>query len=225
MREALDLAGDGDELRLIDDLEGVFAIKFADAELEACRTAGDLNEIVWRHLSGRADAGNVRCMNAMALYALRRTLMAAGAGRKIRPTDRLDRFSITPRNLASALLKQTGLVVRFASGALGKAGQWAALAAFALAVAGLEWHGLLVLAPVLGLGGWLLMERDQGSFAGCETLADAAARLSERNFGKLVEQGARPDPPGVWLALCQSLSWHGNCPANEIGPATLLIHP
>ena len=85
MRKSLDLVGDGDELELIEDVEEIFAIKFADAELEACRTAGDLNDIVWRHLSEHADASNSRCMSAMAFHALRRSLVSAGAGRKSGP--------------------------------------------------------------------------------------------------------------------------------------------
>jgi hypothetical protein len=33
VRKSLDLVGDGDELELIEDVEKIFAIKFADAEL------------------------------------------------------------------------------------------------------------------------------------------------------------------------------------------------
>ncbi len=225
MRKSLNLVGDGDESDLIKDLEDIFAIKFAVAELAACRTAGDLNGILWRHLSRRAGSDNVRCMDAIAFYALRSVLVSAGAGRKIKLPDRLDSFSITPKDLASALWKQKGLAVRFASSALGIAGQWVALAAFPAALLGLKWHVSLILAVVLGAVGWHLMTRDQGSFKGCETVADAAGRISKQNYGKLVEKGARLDPPSVWRALCNALSWHGHCPADEIGPGTLLIHP
>ena len=145
--------------------------------------------------------------------------------RQIKLPDRLDSFSITPKNLESALWKQKGLAVRFASSALGIAGQWVALAAFPAALLGLKWHVSLILAVVLGAVGWHLMTRDQGSFKGCETVADAAGRISKQNYGKLVEKGARLDPPSVWRALCNALSWHGHCPADEIGPGTLLIHP
>ena len=79
MRKSLNLVGDGDESDLIKDLEDIFAIKFAVAELAACRTAGDLNGILWRHLSRRAGSDNVRCMDAIAFYALRSVLVSAGA--------------------------------------------------------------------------------------------------------------------------------------------------
>ena len=128
MRKSLDLDDDLDQVELILDLEEIFAIKFTDAELEACRTAGDLNDIVWRHLSERADASNLRCMSAMAFNALRSTLLSAGAGRKIQPSDRLDGFSIAPKQLTLAVRQQTGLTISFAPGRLGEASAWLMLA-------------------------------------------------------------------------------------------------
>ena len=236
MRKALNLVGDGDELELIRDTEEIFAIKFQDAELEACRTAGDLHGIVWRHLSGNAGAGNVRCMNAMSFYLLCRTLASQGAGGKIRPSDRLKSFSISPKRLAKALRVQTGLAVRFSGGMLEKAGRWLAklaVAAMLLAIPArilhsqlLPVHQLLVaLAMLLLFAGVILVGSNRGSYKGCDTVGDAAARISEQNYGKLVEKGARLDPAGVWKALCAGLSLYGNCSADEIGPGTLLIHP
>lgn len=223
MRESLDLVGDGDELELTVDLEDIFAVKFTNAELEACRTAGDLDDIVWRHLSEHADAGNIRCMSAMAFHALRR--LSAGAGRKIRPSDRLDGFAITPKDLSSAVRQQTGLTISFAPGRLGRASAWLMLAAVIALLLGIEWHAFFIVAGGLFIFGWALLKRDSGSYEGCETVADAAAKISASNFGRLAGRGASFDPKSTWQALRKALSRHGDCPEDEIGPGTLLIHP
>jgi hypothetical protein len=224
VRKPLDLVGDGDELELIEDVEEIFAIKFADAELEACRTAGDLSDIVWRHLSEHADAGNSRCMSAMAFHALRRVLVSAGAGRKIRPSDRLDGFAITPKDLSSAIRRQTGLTISFAPGRLGRASAWLMLAAVIALLLGIAWHALFIVAGGLYIFARVLSARDSGSFEGCETAADAAAEISASNFGRLAGRGASFDPKSAWQALRKALSRHGHCPEDEIGPGTLLIH-
>ncbi len=226
MRTSLDLDGDLDDAGLIIDLEEIFAIKFTDAELEACSTAGDLNEAVWRHLSGRSGADNVRCMNAMAFYALRRALASAGAGRKVRLTDRLDSFAITPNDLASALRQQTGLKLSLVLGSVGSGGVFMIVAGIVCLLLALAWHALLIGAGVLFLTAIILIKRDSGAYKqGCETVGEAAAQIAADNFGRLVERGARFDAKSVWQALCAALSWHGDCPAGEIGPGTLLIHP
>ncbi len=226
MRKSLGLAGDGDELDLIQDLEEVFAIKFTDAELEACRTAGDLNDIVWRHLSGRSGADNIRCMNAMAFYALRRALISVGTRRKIGLPDRLDSFAITPKDLASALQQQTGLKLAFVLGALGTAGEFMIVAGIVCLLLAMKWHALLIGAGVLFLGARILLKRDSGAYKdGCVTVGDASVAIAADNFGRLAGKGARFDAGNVWRVLCAALSSHGECPAKEIGPGTLLIHP
>ena len=90
----------------------------------------------------------------------------------------------------------------------------------------LEWHALLIGAGVLFLGARILLKRDSGAYRkGCGTVGDAAAKIAAENFGTLVEKGARFDAKSVWQALRTALSWQGDCPAEEIGPGTLLIHP
>ena len=226
MRKSLNLGGDGDELELIIDVEEIFGIKFTDAELEACRTAGDLNEAVWRHLSGRGGGDNIRCMNAMAFYALRRALTPAGAGRKIRLSDPLDSFAQTPKQLASALQQKTGLKLRLVLGKLGTAGALMILAGIACLLLAIKWHALLIGAAALFLGARFLLKRDSGAYKrGCKTVGDAAVNIAADNFGLLAGRGARFDAKSVWQALCAALSWYGDCPVDEIGPGTLLIHP
>ena len=226
MRKSLDLDGDLDEVELILDLEEIFAIKFTDAELEACRTAGDLNEVVWRHLSGRSGADNIRCMNAMAFYALRRALTQAGAGRRIGLSDRLDGFAITPKDLASALRQKTGLTLGLVLGKLGTAGALMILAGIVCLLLALKWYALLIGAGALFLTATILLKRDSGAYKqSCETVGDAATNIAADNFGRLVERGARFDAESTWQALRKALSWRGDCPEDEIGPGTLLIHP
>ena len=99
-REAVSLISDGDEEDLVADVEQVFDVKFSIPELERCLTVGDLRDAVWRHMERRRTYENLRCMTAMAFYALRRALMADGTPRTIRLSDRLDSLARKPRDLA-----------------------------------------------------------------------------------------------------------------------------
>ena len=121
MRKSLDLDGDLDQVELILDLEEIFAIKFTDAELEACRTAGDLNDIVWRHLSGAAARESpLHERDGVLLLAPRPRI--GGRRAQVRLTDRLDSFAITPNDLASLLQQQSGLKLSLPLGRLGRTG-------------------------------------------------------------------------------------------------------
>jgi hypothetical protein len=216
MRNSLDVNDYEDSADMVADIEQVFAIKFADAELEACRTAGDLNDVLWRHMSQRADAGNIRCMNAMAFNALRRVLVAAGGPRNAGLSTRLDGFGMTPKQLSLAVREQTGLVLDFAYGVLGNVAGIAALAGFVCGLLGLVWHSLFIAAVVLILCSWVLMKLDNRSYKGCETAADAVAKMATANFGAFVEKGARFDAQAVWQALRETLSlFDGTLPARS----------
>jgi hypothetical protein len=90
----------------------------------------------------------------------------------------------------------------------------------------IKWHALLIGAAALFLGARVLLKRDSGAYkGGCETVGDAATNIAADNFGRLAGRGARFDPKSTWQALRKALSWHGDCPEDEIGPGTLLIHP
>jgi hypothetical protein len=225
MRKSLDLVGDGDELDLVLDIEHTFGVKFTDAELEACGTAGDLNQALWQHMEKRAGEGNIRCINAMAFNALRRALKVAGASRNVRPSDRLENFGVKPKQLSLWVHEQAGLALGFAYGALGEAATILVLAGFACIILGIWWHGLFIAAVALFLCAWGLIRQDSGSYKGCETVGDAVAKMVRDNFGKFVERGARFDAQSVWHALRETLSSFDGCPADEIGPDTLLICP
>ena len=224
MLKSLGLVGDGDELDLIQDIESVFGVAFADAELEAGRTVGDLNEALWRHMSARVEAGNVRCMNAMAFNALRRVLVAADASRNIRHSDRLESFGMKPKELSRAIHGKTGLVLGFALGRLGNAGTIAVLAGIACVLLGIAWHGLFAAALALFLCAWAAFRLDTGSYEGCETVGDATAKIAVANFGALADRGGRFDAGSVWLALRETVAHNTGCPELEIGPDTLVMH-
>ena len=97
-------------------------------------------------------------------------------------------------------------------------------AAVIVLLPGFVWHALFIVAGGLYIFGQVLSTWDSGSFEGCETVADAATEISANNFGRLAGRGANFDPKSTWQALRKALSRHGDCPEDEIGPSTLLIH-
>jgi hypothetical protein len=222
-REALSLIGDGDELDLTADVERSFAIKFGIAELEHCLTAGDLRDAVWRHMQSRQSPGNLRCMTAMAFHALRRVLMAGGAARTIRLTDRLDSFAQKPRDLARALRRQTSLSVDFRGGPLGLAGGYMQLAWLPLIGGLVTAHfGVTLASAAVAACGMLAMRLDPWSF-GNDTVADLTRRAAAKNFGLLAARGGRFDEHSVWQTLRHVLADHSDCRPDEIGLDTHLI--
>jgi hypothetical protein len=223
MLQSLDLVGDGDELEIVLAVEDAFAIKFTNDQLEYCLTAGDLNGAVWAHMSGRAGADNLRCMNAMAFNTLRRALVANGAPRNIRPADRLEGFGMRPRELSRALRQETGLALGFGLGTVGNAGAIALLAGAACVLLGIVWHWLFAAAVLLFAAFAILVRLDSGSYEGCETVAEAAARIAASNFGALAAGGGRFDAASVWQTLRETLAAYCDVHAEEIGPDTRLI--
>lgn len=72
------------------------------------------------------------------------------------------------------------------------------------------------------LAGFLAMTFDSGSYDG-ETVADAAKKLSGRNFVALLGKGARLRRQGTWEAVRQVMADFQAYRADEIGPDTLLL--
>ncbi len=222
-REALSLVGDGDELDLVADVERVFAIKFDHAELEHCLTAGNLRDAVWRHMQARQSPENLRCMTAMAFHAVRRALMAGGAPRTVRLTDRLDSFAQKPRDFAWAVKQQTSLIVNFSGGPLSLAGTYMQLAWLPLIGGLISAHfGLMLASAAVAASGMLAMRLDPLSFAD-DTVAVVTKRAAWKNFGLLAARGARFDERSVWQTLLHVLADHSDCQPEEIGPDTHLI--
>lgn len=75
MGNSLNLAGDGDDLDVIADVERTFGIVITDAEAETPRTVGQLHDLI----QAKCDAGGTEaCFTQVAFYALRRAFASFG---------------------------------------------------------------------------------------------------------------------------------------------------
>lgn len=203
MADIRPLAGDDDAYYLICEIERAFGIRFADRDLEACQTVGDLNALILATVP-HAERPDATCLAAMAFFRLRWAIEAENPGRPIRPAtplaDLMGRFEADLR--LGRLQRRSGLRMPTpALGATGCALILAALAASAACVATLGWLGLVLAAPLLIAslavsGRWLstLPQR-------ITTVGDLARAVAVLNMSTL----AGPDRPvrtrEIWPAL------------------------
>lgn len=102
MKDTLNLAGDGDDLDVIHDVEQTFGIKLTDAEAERTRTVGQLYDLIELK---RPNAGSrtLACLSQIAFYQLRRALKGMGIEDEIMPQtpisvlERIGPRSICPK--------------------------------------------------------------------------------------------------------------------------------
>jgi hypothetical protein len=223
IRTSLGLAGDGDEMDLLADIERVFAIKLADRELRDARTVGDLDEVIWRRI-GRAYAGNKRSMGAMAFYALRRILRTGNGDIRIAPATPLKAFAMPPKVLAAALEKREGLQMRFDIGLLARLG-WLAQAGWlvllwALLFGPFDWAMPSLIAVIAGMAA---IGVDRGGYARGDRVGDLAKRLAYHNFGALAAMGGRADRESVWAVVRRVAADLQRIHPDEIGRGTVLL--
>ncbi|HLZ67801.1 MAG TPA: acyl carrier protein [Aliidongia sp.] len=205
-------------------LERSLGFRFADGELDDCRTVGDLFRIVSKRLDG---LGGEACATAMAFYRLRRALSPYAGGETLRPSHVLSELiTIPPKQLFRQVERETGLQMPpLASG-------WVGVAAFATAA-----MALLGILPVhVFYPGWTLylillipaatwlFTLDPGRFGkDCRTLGDLAKRVVSHNYGHLLEAGARPTQADRWDVLTECLSGYTTVKKQDIRPDMLIL--
>ena len=222
--------GDGDELYLVSKLKTSFGIELTDAENARCRTMGDLEAIVWKHVAAHCGTQN-RCMTAMAFYALRRAL-PEGAG-KVRPSTPISELGMTHSQFVRAL-RHTGLHHPVSMSWIGCVGVLAFVGGGALclfhcvaAAEQLSSQPLLICAATAmsALLGYLAVRADPGYFQTTRTVGDATRQLANENFAHFAAQGGRFGRERVWRILQVIAADDGGYDPDDIGYDTLIIHP
>ena len=106
MSSSLDLAGDLDDVELIEDVEEAFGFRFSDDELKRCRTVGDLFSLVEARLPQVSEGS---CSTAMCFYQLRRALQPRVAT-QLRPRTPIGELrSVSVRSLHRIIKQECGL--------------------------------------------------------------------------------------------------------------------
>lgn len=186
MTFSLGLAGDLDDVELIQDVEAAFGIRLADDEIERCSTVGQLFELIEAHLPQMPSGHS--CATAMCFYRLRRALQPHSAI-ALKPKTSISALSAVPvRKLHQIIETECGLrpplqyitswgclalllvlALPFGLFAIGMP-SWVALPSATLGI------GLYRLAPIQLPGE-------------VETFGDLVRIVASRSIGALAEQG------------------------------------
>ena len=95
MRTSLGLAGDLDDVELVEDIEQAFGVRLPDSELSKCQTVGDLFEMIVTRLPDNGVTAN-RCATAMCFYRLRRAIHTLAPDRQLRPSTPISTIADLP---------------------------------------------------------------------------------------------------------------------------------
>ena len=224
MQNSLGLAGDLDDVDLVQDVEKAFGVQLPDKELTRCRTVGDLFELVVDNLPA-ASRDAERCASAMCFYRLRRLVLAKMPNLELRPATpigALDPMSV--RTLYRAIEHGAGLrpPAPYLSAWGGVSLLGAVAAPFALVCVGATW-GMVAASFVIALVSYRLSPvRLPRTIT---TFGDLVELITARNIGALASQGARLRPAEAWKALHTVCQDHAANNDGEIGAGTLILQP
>jgi len=193
----LGLAGDGDEVCLVEAIERGFSVNFKVADLEQCLTVGDLHRLILAE-TPHAERSNTTCLSALAFYRLKRTLAAQYPGITLRPSTPLTAFTgrFGATQFRSQLKQQTGLALPHLVGSL--SAFLLGLATIGAPFAGYHlwgWPGTTVVLPLACLAH--AAGRFLSNYDGV-TLGDLARRVGAMNVRRLLPQGTVLRTSEVW---------------------------
>jgi hypothetical protein len=222
MTSSLGLAGDLDDVELIQDVEAAFGIRLVDEEISRCSTVGHLFNLVETRLPDMPKGQS--CGTAMCFYRLRRALQPHSAT-DLKPKTSISTLGAVPvRKLHHVIETECGLrpPPQYIS-------LWGCLALllvaalpFGLFAVGMPWW---VALPSAAFGAglyWFAPIRLPGEV---ETFGDLVRIVASQSIGALAGQGARLGPKEAWQAFTDVLSNHSQLSKDQIGVETLLLAP
>ena len=220
MTSSLGLAGDLDDVDLVEDVEAAFGVRLADDEIERCSTVGHLFELIEARPPGMPSGQS--CATAMCFYRLRRALQPYSAI-ALKPKTSIAALGAVPvRKLHQIIATECGL--RPPPQYITLWGCLALLLAvslpFGLFAVGIPWW---VALPSAALGIVLYRLAPIQLPGEVETFGDLVKIVASRSIGALAGRGARLGPKEAWQAFKDVLSDHTQLSKDEIGPETLLL--
>jgi len=220
VQSSLGLAGDLDDVELIEDVEEAFGLRFVDDDLKRCRTVGDLFALVEAKLPGDGSS----CATAMCFYRMRRALEPQ-IGVELRPFSPIEQLSgISVRQLYDVIRRECGLrppppIISV----------WGCIALLLVPLLPLTAIGLGLswwVAPMAALPAIALYAvspiRLSKEFV---TFGDLVRKVSARSIGLLASEGARLRSAEAWPALKLIVSDHTALNIDAINPDTLILAP
>ncbi|MEG3086944.1 acyl carrier protein [Sphingomonas sp. PB4P5] len=221
MKASLGLAGDLDDVELVEDIEQAFGVRLPDGELSNCDTVGDLFDLVLARLPDRGATAD-RCATAMCFYRLRRVVQRLAPGIQLLPSTPIDALrTVSVRSLYEAM--EIGEGLRPPNPYLSRWGALSLLIAIAgpigLRFAGASWW---LAGAALALGVILYRFSPVRLPPQAKTVRDFIELVAALNICELSAQGARLRPAEAWQALQALCSDHAASSAGEINRETLI---
>jgi hypothetical protein len=215
-KNALPLAGDGDEVDLVQAVERAFAIDFSNADLEKCLTVGDLHQLILA-ATPHAERGDSACLSALAFYRLRSALITQFPAVSIRPSTSILMF--TGRFGAARFHRRLNHAVNLdlPRPSIRLLCLLLALTTIAAPFAGYHgwgWSGTLLATPLAGLtylAGSFFSRYDLA------TIGDLARTVGAMNARRLLPEGATMRTSEVWsvfdAVIRAETGWNGRITA------------
>jgi len=227
MQNTLGLDDDLDPVEAVAGLEKAFALTIGDNEAVACKTVGDIYDLLHARFAEQMGTGGT-CMTSMAFYRLRKALRCMHPGGDFRPSTSLTQCAgSNARSFLRQLGQDSGLRMP------GPQGRWvtaigcvlvvAALLAFVLAAIVRTPIWIVAAVGVLVVG--IAMARLDPGFLpdDCTTLGGLATKVSALNFGKFALSGGTVRADGLWEALTEVLSEWSDMPRADIRRDTFIL--
>jgi hypothetical protein len=222
MPSSLGLAGDLDDVDLLEDVEAAFGFRVSDEELACCRTVGDLFQAIEARLPNETSCQT--CATAMCFNRLRRVIQPQVEAR-LRPSTPIGELQgLSVRKVYRIIKEECGL--RPPPPTLTIWGCIALVLVFALPLTatalGLDWW-IAAASGVLAAGSYQLTPISYPKSV--QTFGDLVRQVSSRSIGALSKQGAHLRAPEAWAAFKDVLSDHTALPKDLIMPETLILVP
>jgi hypothetical protein len=227
MQNTLGLDDDLDPVEAVAGLEKAFALKISDDEAVACKTVGDIYDLLHARFAEQMGTGGA-CVTSMAFYRLRKALRRMHPEGDFRPSTSLTQCTgSNARSFLRQLGQDSALQVP------GPQGRWVTAigclllvgALLAVVLATINRTPVWILTAVgLVVVGIALVRLDPGVLPDdCTTLGGLATKVSALNFGKFALSGAAVRADGLWVALTEVLSEWSDIPRAEIRRDTFVL--
>lgn len=206
-KNTVNMAGDGDDVDMLRDVERAFGIELASAEVESIYTVGDLYDLVCSRIDcSRIDVEpSPTCLSARAFRGLRDASFAEP--RPVRPSTPIAdlRWEFSEHDWCRTMSKRTGLDLEI--------GEWYAPFAwgfmalfFVPVIIFVVWSGEWGIWTLLAFLLWLLLPLFRYAptrlSPGVVTVADLIRRSMGRNYARLRAAAGSGNRSDVWLTVC-----------------------
>jgi hypothetical protein len=221
VRTSLGLAGDLDDIELIEDIEQAFGTRLSDDQLTRCETVGDLFDLIVSRLPVGPEVAD-RCATAMCFYRLRSAVLTILPDAKLRPSTPIAELRTVPvRPLYHLIRSVDGLnpPAPYLSSQGGASLLVAVVAPIGLLSSGAPWWMAFV-AVMVAIALYRLSPVRLPPHL--KTFGDLVELVTARSMGALAARGARLGPPEAWTALQSICEDHAVTKEGDIHKGTLI---